>query len=129
MPATTNQKRIFVVDDERIIATTLTMIFSQSGFDASSYTDSVKALEDIQFKAPDLLICDVVMPTLSGIELAIKMRETCPQCKVLLFSGQASTDHMLESARSNGHQFEVISKPIHPQELLRRVELELGLAR
>ena len=71
--------------------------------------------------APDLLISDVVMPLLSGIELAIQLREVCPDCKVLLFSGQASTANMLEAARATGHDFEVLAKPVHPTDLLNRI--------
>jgi DNA-binding NarL/FixJ family response regulator len=61
------------------------------------------------------------MPQLSGIELAIRIQEQRPNCKVLLFSGQAATAALLVTARECGHNFEVISKPVHPTELLRRI--------
>jgi CheY-like chemotaxis protein len=78
-------------------------------------------LEAVRLDAPDLLITDVVMPLLSGIELAIQVRELCPDCKVLLFSGQAATAHLLDAAGANGHNFELLVKPVHPADLLAKI--------
>jgi DNA-binding NtrC family response regulator len=116
------QPYVFVVDDEDVIATTLTMILRlQGGFRARSFNHPYKALEAARLDAPDLLISDVVMPELSGIDLAIQLRECCPNCKVLLFSGQASTAHLLDAARANGHDFELLLKPVHPAGLLMKI--------
>jgi CheY-like chemotaxis protein len=115
------RSRIFVVDDERIIATTLATILGQSGFQAEAFTNPVDALEKARLEAPDLLLSDVVMPGMSGIDLAIQIREACPACRILLFSGQAATSDMLEVARQQGHEFNILSKPIHPTDLLAAV--------
>jgi len=123
-----NEYRIYVVDDEPIIASTLGTILSQKGFEVSCFVDPLKALEAVQRKAPDFLIADVVMPEMSGIELAIVIRETCPSCTVLLFSGQIVTTQLLEAARDRGHDFEVLTKPVHPGEILDRVFSGFGLA-
>jgi len=61
------------------------------------------------------------MPEMSGIELALQIRESCPDCKVLLFSGQAATANLLEKARADGHDFELLSKPVHPSDLLAKI--------
>jgi DNA-binding response OmpR family regulator len=116
-----NKPHAFVVDDERVIATTLAMILRQQGFDATPFSEPLKALEAASTQSPDLLISDVVMPLLSGIDLAIQIREQCPECRILLFSGQAATAHMLEAAKAAGHDFELMSKPVHPTDLLRRI--------
>jgi DNA-binding response OmpR family regulator len=71
-----------------------------------------------QSEAPDLLISDVLMPDLSGVDLAIRMRAQHPKCKILLFSGQAATLDLLEDARNQGHDFQLLLKPVHPSELL-----------
>jgi DNA-binding NtrC family response regulator len=124
MPQLQRQPSVFVVDDEEVIATSLAMILRlHGGFRARSFTEPLEALQAARLEAPDLLISDVVMPELSGIELAIRMRECCPDCKVLLFSGQAATGHLLEAARKKGHDFEVISKPIHPADLLIKIRI------
>jgi DNA-binding NtrC family response regulator len=122
MPQSSEHPYVFVVDDEEVIASTLAMILrSHGGFHASSFTKALEALEATRHEAPDLLISDVVMPELSGIDLAIQVRERCPNCKVLLFSGQASTAHLLETAHANGHDFELLLKPVHPMDLLIKV--------
>jgi len=114
--------RIFVVDDEPIIASSLGMILRQHGYDAKSFTEPLEALRAARSDIPDLLITDVAMPELSGIELAIRVQAICPECKVLLFSGQAGTANLLETARSEGHDFELLVKPVHPTDLLTKLE-------
>jgi DNA-binding NtrC family response regulator len=120
------QLRVFVVDDEFVIASTLELILRNQGFDAISFCAPLDALEAACLQSPNLLISDVVMPELSGIELAIRIKEQCPNCKVLLFSGQAATAGMLEDARANGHNFAVLAKPVHPTDLLRKIREATG---
>jgi DNA-binding NtrC family response regulator len=112
---------IFVVDDDRIIASTTKTILQLNGYEVRSFVNSLEALEAARTVKPDLVITDVVMPGLSGIDLAIQLKELCPTCKVLLFSGQAKTGDLLEAARKQGHDFAVLAKPIHPTDLLARI--------
>jgi DNA-binding response OmpR family regulator len=114
--------RILVVDDEETIASSLAAILRLHGFAAKFCTDPLIALEMAKQEGFDLLISDVVMPDLSGIDLAIGVKEMQPTCRVLLFSGQAATVDLLATAREQGHDFNLISKPIHPTELLVRIK-------
>ncbi len=114
--------RIFVVDDEEVIATSLTAILKISGFEAAAFKNPIDALNAARVEAPDLLIAEVVMmPALSGIELALRFKEECPSCKVLLLSGRAGTENLLQKARDQGHNFTLLSKPLHPTDLLREI--------
>jgi DNA-binding response OmpR family regulator len=113
--------RIFVVDDEPVIASTLAAILQMNGFSAKFFTCPIEALTAARSKAPDLLISDVVMRGLSGVDLAIQVKAQCPECKVLLFSGQATTQDLLRDARSQGHDFQLLRKPVHPSEMLLRI--------
>ena len=113
--------RVFVVDDEAVIATTLGLILDKAGFQARTFTDPVDALDSAVREVPDLLVSDVVMPRMSGVELAVELTTKCPQCKVLLFSGQAGTADLLEDAKKHGHAFEILAKPLHPTDFLRAV--------
>jgi DNA-binding response OmpR family regulator len=110
--------RVFVVDDEHVIASTLAVILNMNGYSARYFTRPLEALAAACLGAPDLLISDVSMPDLSGIDLAIQIRAQYPDCKILLFSGQANTVDLLERARGQGHDFHLILKPVHPTELL-----------
>jgi len=113
--------RVLVVDDERVIADTLAMILNQSGFEARAVYNGERALELIPIFEPDMLISDVIMGDVNGIDAAIRIRAMRPKIKVLLFSGQAATADLLENARHNGHEFEILAKPVHPQDLLNRL--------
>jgi CheY-like chemotaxis protein len=110
--------RIFVVDDEPVIASTLVAILQRNGFAAKFFTCPLEALKAARLQAPDLLISDVAMPGISGVDLAIQMRAQYPTCKILLFSGQAATMDLLEDARAQGHDFDLLVKPVPPAELL-----------
>lgn len=114
--------RVFIVDDEHVIASTLAAILRMHGYSATFFTSPVEALAAARSRAPDLLISDVAMPCISGIDLAIQMRAQYPACKILLFSGQAATFDLLEDARARGHHFDMLLKPVPPTELL----LEVG---
>ena len=116
-----DRRVIFVVDDEHIIASTLTMILKSNGFDATSFTDSLEALRAAHFGAPDLLISDVAMPFISGFKLAAKIKAFCPDCRVLLFSGEAALiDHVNDSEMQEW--FAILPKPVHPAVLLERIK-------
>ena len=110
--------RIFVVDDEQVIAQSLAVILRQSGFVVDAFTNPREVLNIAASQAPDLLISDVMMPEMSGIDLAIQLRKRHPECKVLLFSGHAATADLLRAARQQGHDFELLLKPVHPKDLL-----------
>jgi len=112
---------VLIVDDEKVIADTLSIILSNSGFSTMTAYDGITALELARAVTPDLLITDVVMPGMTGVELAIIVKQTIPGCKVLLFSGQAATVDLLEKARHDGHDFTTLTKPIHPTDMLRRI--------
>ncbi|MFZ0690354.1 MAG: response regulator, partial [Acidobacteriaceae bacterium] len=80
-----------------------------------------KAVEMAQILRPDMLISDVIMTDLNGIDAAIQIRALLPNCKILLFSGQAATADLLDRVRAQGHEFEILAKPVHPQDLLARL--------
>ena len=67
---------------------------------------------------PDILITDVMMPGMNGIELATALKALIPDCTVLLFSGHAQLNHCWMIRVAPAHDFPLLSKPIHPDELL-----------
>ena len=117
----TKVQRIFVVDDEKVFAETLATILQRSGFSARFFTNPLEALHSARSDAPDLLISDVMMPQLLGTDLAMQIQKLCPNCKILLFSAQANTVDLLQIPRAQGHDFHLLSKPIHPTDLLRKI--------
>lgn len=114
-------KRILVVDDEECIADTLALILRSSGYDVTARNDARGALEECQMQIPDLVLSDVMMPEVNGIELAIQIEQQYPACRILLISGLGSSFGLAAEASERGHRFEILSKPIRPAELLARI--------
>jgi DNA-binding NtrC family response regulator len=112
-------QRVLIVDDEQMIATTLAQILNASGFEARAVFSGEKALATAAEFRPDILLTDVIMRGVSGIEVGIQISKIHPSCRVILFSGQASTADLLDRAISLGYRFEIIAKPIHPKDLLK----------
>src|SRR5271154_40986 len=117
----TPKSRVLVADDEQVIANTLAIILNQAGFEARAVYSGEKAVESLDSFQPDMLISDVIMTGMTGIEAAIATRQKMPNCKILLFSGQAATADLLEKARAEGHEFEILAKPVHPTDLLAKL--------
>ena len=121
--------RIVVVDDEKVLGWAIGMLLSKAGYEVVTFQDPRLALTEMLQSVPDLVVSDVVMPGLSGIDLAIQLQRQQPGIKTLLLSGQANTLKLLDNARAQGFDFEVYPKPIAPQELLRLIAAQLDLSR
>jgi CheY-like chemotaxis protein len=83
--------------------------------------DAEEALETALLTPPELLITDVILPGMSGIELAITIGRIFPDCEILLCSGQAAALDLMDKAKSAGHRFTLLAKPVPPKEILTRV--------
>jgi DNA-binding NtrC family response regulator len=112
------KRRIFVVDDDSVIATTLAQVFQTNGFDAIPFTDPLLALAAARTQEPHLLISDITMPGLSGVALAIRIKQECARCQVLLFSGEPNSIELIQNARQQGHEFLFLEKPVPPAKLV-----------
>jgi DNA-binding NtrC family response regulator len=117
---------VLVVDDEMVIADTITKILSLNGYNATAAYDGDSALESALLKPPHLLLTDVILPGINGIELAQTVKRVYPDCKILLFSGQASTIDLLASASHDVRRFTLLSKPVAPDRLLAMVAEQLN---
>jgi len=118
--------RILVVDDEPLLADTLAVIFQQAGYAASAVYNGEEALAFFAAHPPAIVVTDVIMPGIDGITLAKTIHRTYPACRVLLFSGNADTQALLETAREEGHAFDVLAKPVPPPQMLAKVASLLG---
>ena len=118
--------KVMVIDDEALIAETIVEILSQEGFEATAVSNSSSAVELAGTLRPDIVLSDVIMPGLNGIDAGIKIREINPKCKIILFSGQAATVDLLEKARRKGHVFDILAKPIKPEQLITVIRANSG---
>lgn len=111
--------RVLVVDDEVIIADTQKLILRNAGYQCRIAYDGATALKLASEWKPNILLCDVYMPGLNGIEIAMQCRTILPQCRILLISGRADVEDMLRDFRARGLHFDLLVKPLHPDELLK----------
>ncbi len=118
MSETDYKPRILIVDDEKSIADTLTMVFKIKGHDAMAAYSAESAVEAVESFEPDIVLSDVIMGKMTGVDLAIYLSRARPDCKVILFSGQAATADLLHEASRKGHDFRLLAKPIHPEKLI-----------
>lgn len=109
---------VLVADDEQIIAQTLVQILRLEGYEAASVSDGAAAVHWVRQRTPDVLVCDVIMPTLNGIDAAKQIRTLLPNLKIILFSGQAETTRLVQQAKAEGYDFDVLAKPVKPDVLL-----------
>lgn len=114
--------RILVVDDETLIADTIVQILNRNGFVAECAYSGAEAIEIATRCCPELVLSDVMMPQVDGVEAAIEIRRACPDTRIVLFSGQAATMEILARARDRGHDFELLPKPIHPTQLIKHLK-------
>jgi len=110
--------KIIIVDDEPIIADTLADILKGEGYNALAFSRGEYALRLAEVMRPDLLVTDVVMPGMDGIQTAKAIRKVVPHCRIILFSGDAESSELVAKARAEGHGFEVLAKPVNPDALL-----------
>ena len=113
--------RILIVDDEPTVADTLCLILKSQGYETAVAYDAESALVKAGTFVPDIVIADVMLPGMNGIEFAILIGQAQPTCIVLIMSGHPGTADIISTAEGQGHVFPLLAKPFPPAELLERV--------
>lgn len=117
---------VLVVDDEPLVADTLAMILTKAGYYTLRAYDGRTALEIASVQSPDVLISDVAMPEMNGVQLALGIVSLAPRCKVVLFSGHATSVDLI-AAYAAGYEFPLMAKPVHPSQVLGQVAKSLEM--
>lgn len=123
MTSSLRQPHILVVDDETIIADTLAMILNMNGACAKAAYSAESALDLAHKFKPDILISDIIMGPMSGVELAVRLSTDLPTCRLILISGQSASSDLPAQMSAKGYRFEFLEKPITPQQLLSHIGL------
>ena len=111
---------VLIVDDENVICMTLAWIFRAKGYETRTAGSAEEALTLLNPWIPHIAILDVSLPGMDGVDLAIHLKVLCPDCQLLLISGQPDSIESLKRAQDKGHQLELLPKPISPTLLLDR---------
>lgn len=123
------KQRVLVVDDDRLVADTLNLVFQVNGYESEAVYCAADGLARARTFAPGLLLCDISMPDINGIELAETLQHEMPDCKLLMFTAYASNaDKVEQHIFRTRRPLKLLSKPCPPEILLREAESLLQTA-
>jgi two-component system response regulator HydG len=114
-----NSARILLVDDEPSARHGLTQALSQAGFEVQSAGDAFEALKLVEEAAPDLTICDLMMPGMNGVDLLRALRQRDPDAQVILLSAFRDVEIAVEAMHEGAVHF--FCKPVDVESLLTMV--------
>lgn len=116
---TTMKHKILVVDDEQSVADTLRIIFQKRGFECRAAYSGEEAIACTDEFCPELLLCDISMPGISGLEVVLRVTRKCPNCRVLLLTGHyTNLGYAREWAQTHPAPSRIMIKPVPPALLL-----------
>lgn len=112
-------KRILLVDDEEALRDSVAFFLTSSGFEVSTASNGKQALEACEAQRPDLVITDLIMPDMEGVETIVRLREDFGDLPIIAMSGgwQAAEVDLLELATELGAT-QVLAKPFDCDDLL-----------
>lgn len=113
--------RVLIADDDHIVLETVAVSLETAGFSVMAVDSGDKAIRVVRRWRPDILLSDVLMPGLNGIETARRISAEIPGCRVFLITALSwpSPDVLCYSGHELG--FEVLRKPLHPGYLIDRL--------
>lgn len=114
---------IMVVDDEQSMCDFLEIILMRDGYQVSCFTDAFAALTSLETTSYDLVISDLKMPTMSGLELLRTVKKRTPTTEIIMITAFASTTTVIEAMKNGA--FDYITKPFKVDEILLTIEKAL----
>src|SRR5450631_2071459 len=100
---------ILIIDDEKAIRKTLSEILSYEGYKIDEAGDGEEGLKKFREKAYDVVLCDIKMPKMDGIEFLERARETNPDIPIIMISGHGTIETAVEAVKKGAYDY--ISKP------------------
>jgi CheY-like chemotaxis protein len=113
---------VLVADDETLIRSTIIEILRSEGYDAVGVKDGAAAVQCANKLHPDIVLADISMPVMNGVEAAKRIRASLPGSRIICFSGHAESSELLAQAREEGFDFEFLPKPLKPDALIRALK-------
>jgi two-component system nitrogen regulation response regulator NtrX len=118
-------EKILVVDDEESIRTSLAGILEDENFIISFANDGIAALDIVRKQMPDLVLLDIWMPRMDGLETLQKLKELNPSLFVIMMSGHGTIETAVKSTKMGAYDF--IEKPLSLEKLLVTIKNALGM--
>lgn len=112
--------KVLVVDDEMEFASTLSERLRLRGYDAKAVYSAEDALPAVRSEWPDVILLDLMMPKMSGMEMLKTIKEIAPDAEVILLTGRVDIDSVAEEI--NMEDFDYIMKPLKIDDLVSKID-------
>lgn len=112
---------LFLIDDEVEICNSLSELLTSRGYSCESESDPFLALEKVRRKRPSMVLLDIRMPGIGGIELLKHLQEELPELPIIMISGHATVENAVTAMRYGASNF--FTKPVPIPELIKEIEL------
>lgn len=121
---TATKGRVLIVDDESEFAGALTERLRLRGYDARAASTAAEALALVAAAAPDVVLLDLNLPGVRGVELLLTLRQTLPRAEIILLTGHLDLAEKIEGVRLDA--FGLLLKPVELPELITKIDLALA---
>lgn len=115
-----SKPRILVVDDEERFRTTMGKLLAVRGFDVETVGSGKEALEELRKGSFDVIVLDVRMPEMGGIEALKEIKRLNPNVEVIILTGHASVDVAVEIMKLGGYEY--LLKPCSIEDLVNKID-------
>ncbi|HEY2468458.1 MAG TPA: response regulator [Terracidiphilus sp.] len=116
MTGESRKMTVLVIDDDRMVADTLAEILRLNGFSPVALYSGEEAISFTERFQPDVVLSDIRMHRVDGIEAARAIRQRHPECRVILFTASTVNSKTKQAIQRSG--FELLQRPLHPQSVL-----------
>ena len=114
-----NPINVLVVDDEAVLAEMVSMALRYEGWNIATAGDGAAALESARLQRPDVVVLDVMLPDMSGLDVLRKLREESPQLPVLLLTAKDAVEDRIAGLTAGGDDY--VTKPFSLEEVVLRL--------
>lgn len=115
-----NRPRILVLDDEEIVRVSCKKCLTPEGYDVDVAANGVEGLSMTENNRYDVILTDLKMPDMDGMEFLVKVKERHPDTKVIMITGYSTVEHAVKAMRMGAYNY--IEKPFTPDALIEAVK-------
>ena len=108
--------KLLIIEDEKISRVSLTNILQKENFEVFAAEDGEKGLEQFYKIVPEIVITDLRLPKIGGIEILEKIMASYPECKVILITAFATVETAVKALKTGAYDY--LTKPFSPEKLL-----------
>lgn len=115
-----SRPRILVIDDEEIVRISCKKCLAPEGYDIDVAPNGTEGMRLTEANAYDLILTDLKMPDMDGMEFLVKTKERQPHAKVIMITGYSTVEHAVKAIRAGAYNY--IEKPFTPDALITAVK-------